>query len=148
MDFVTYRQHETYKNVVRLDDSDLIKGHSVAEVFSRIQFKSGGLERETLPLCLGGTFHYETMHTAWIFERLRIEWWLGKHFAPTRPLTTEGDESSCPPDEYKKERKSTAVSTERNHAPLRLHWVDYRRHLPSVVPRRVFKAGPEILNNK
>ena len=51
---------------------DVVGGASIAETYRNLQQIAGGIEKECLPLCVGGTYDLD-MHHAWYRQRMEIE---------------------------------------------------------------------------
>ena len=72
MDYATYQGQQIMKFNTKNKSVQRILGNSIKQALDSIQQATGGIERQCLPLCIGGTYDY-SMYDDWIQARLKQE---------------------------------------------------------------------------
>ena len=72
LDYATYQGQQILKFNTKNNSVQRILGNSVKQALVSIQQASGGIERQCLPLSIGGTYDY-SMYDEWIQSRLKRE---------------------------------------------------------------------------
>ena len=72
MDYVTHQGSEVIRQTTK-NTVNRILGQSIHQTFQYLQIATGGMERECLPLSVGGTYDYNVHFKDWLRERMSIE---------------------------------------------------------------------------
>lgn len=71
VDYTTYQRQQSIRFVSKSNVARIM-GNSLSETFQMLQEASGGVERQCLPRCIGGTFDYN-LFFEWTRKRLSVE---------------------------------------------------------------------------
>ena len=122
MDFSMFKREKTWKFILK-NSVNSIAGDSVKEIYRNIQQVTGGLERECLPLCVGGTYDFDVYHE-WYRQRMQVEF--SQIPLPT-PITSKSYARPIIHSHDTDEGKQLQKRTHPNRPKMILQWVDYRK---------------------